>query len=663
MQRLWVINGNNINYDHDITASTLATLKQGVLEWFDVVGSWASATINPWKALIKCTRTNWETFMAYFQNTEALPVNLTGTKKVYISVDQAKIDNGLANNEDGTGIAEITTGASYPSWNYVALYDVVSWVITNDIENVSLTDEIIAQILWLVGEDFATIEYVDQKTAELWLVENISISDLVVMEDVLQGDIIRWLKNNLIWNQFSNIGDVVANTRLDGLVYFDWSYQDTIEFHCIKIWSTYENLVVEIQELNWNVVATGTIAPSVFDADTISTGLGLTSQSSSWNPNWVMSCWFRASENLFVYWFTSNGGNWPVWTVKQSWEERPFAVINNNYYFNYPMPLKNGEDMKVYRTSNYTHMAAFNWSWNGNRVVSKGTFFGSTWWNTTSAWYYNMSWIIAWQLKSVNFWTNISQWVAWLKRVVFRKWNSVVDTGWYYRIYGKSWQQAINSYRKYNGSVWSNTDLWVMIKWNGIPLITYSKMSASNINSLWWETIINKSPTSAWNKTIGTILWTADIPSVEWWKEYYCSNSWWLLSLVPWTVSRRIWVWQRTWKLFISWWSPKELWTSYAISINSGNSSLPKTTSTSIVLCDRDTSLSYNIWMYAWFEVLWLIQVSQDWAEWTNIVVANAWQTKTWTILIKEWYFVRGLLISPQLTYTWTATSTLSFTI
>ena len=53
--------------------------------------------------------------MVFFENTANVAVDLTGTKKVYILVDQGKLDDGSSNAEDGTGIASIQTSASYPA--------------------------------------------------------------------------------------------------------------------------------------------------------------------------------------------------------------------------------------------------------------------------------------------------------------------------------------------------------------------------------------------------------------------------------------------------------------------------------------------------------------------------------------------------------------------
>ena len=69
--------------------------------------------------------------MVFFENTANVVVDLTGTKKVYILVDQGKLDDGSSNAEDGTGIGSIQTGASWPASNYIPLASITGGVITD----------------------------------------------------------------------------------------------------------------------------------------------------------------------------------------------------------------------------------------------------------------------------------------------------------------------------------------------------------------------------------------------------------------------------------------------------------------------------------------------------------------------------------------------------
>lgn len=61
------------------------------------------------QAVIACQRSNGQKLMLYFESDEQVSIPSSGTFKVYIEVDQSKIDDGTNNAENGTGIAEIKT--------------------------------------------------------------------------------------------------------------------------------------------------------------------------------------------------------------------------------------------------------------------------------------------------------------------------------------------------------------------------------------------------------------------------------------------------------------------------------------------------------------------------------------------------------------------------
>ncbi len=84
------------------------------------------------EGFILCTRTNGQKIMVDYNNTSAVTIDTTGTKKVWIGISQSVVDDGSGNALDGTGIATIQTGASYPSANYIPLATIVSGAITDD---------------------------------------------------------------------------------------------------------------------------------------------------------------------------------------------------------------------------------------------------------------------------------------------------------------------------------------------------------------------------------------------------------------------------------------------------------------------------------------------------------------------------------------------------
>lgn len=128
MQRAWIINGENITQDKDLSNYFLSLAYVGVFEWLLV----EEDIVWVWKSIIECTRTNGEKVAVSFENTEAVVIDTSWTTKVYIEVNQAKLDDWSNNSEDWTGIAEIKTGASYPSGNYTKLASVTTWDITDE---------------------------------------------------------------------------------------------------------------------------------------------------------------------------------------------------------------------------------------------------------------------------------------------------------------------------------------------------------------------------------------------------------------------------------------------------------------------------------------------------------------------------------------------------
>ena len=61
------------------------------------------------QAIVPLVRSNGQKILAFFESDEVIDLPTTGDYKVYIEVDQSKIDFGGNNPEDGTGIASIKT--------------------------------------------------------------------------------------------------------------------------------------------------------------------------------------------------------------------------------------------------------------------------------------------------------------------------------------------------------------------------------------------------------------------------------------------------------------------------------------------------------------------------------------------------------------------------
>lgn len=132
-QQVSLLNGTNLNRDKDFTtlAKDILNNSQGIITGLQVT----SGQVSTGRCFIKCTRTSItpnEDVIVLFENNATVTIDTTGTKKVYILIDQAKINDWSANPLDGTTIGVITTWASYPAGNYIALASITGGVITDD---------------------------------------------------------------------------------------------------------------------------------------------------------------------------------------------------------------------------------------------------------------------------------------------------------------------------------------------------------------------------------------------------------------------------------------------------------------------------------------------------------------------------------------------------
>ena len=128
MQRLWNLNWENITYDHDISGLMRGLIDWGVIEGGTVVGN----KLQPVQAIVPLVRSNGQKILAFFESDEVIDLPTTGDYKVYIEVDQSKIDFGGNNAEDGTGIASIKTWPTLPSQNFLLLASAAGGVVKDE---------------------------------------------------------------------------------------------------------------------------------------------------------------------------------------------------------------------------------------------------------------------------------------------------------------------------------------------------------------------------------------------------------------------------------------------------------------------------------------------------------------------------------------------------
>lgn len=128
MQRIGNLNWENITYDHDISGLVRGLTDWGVIEGGTVVGN----KLQPVQAIVPLVRSNGQKILAFFESDEVIDLPTTGDYKVYIEVDQSKIDFGGNNPEDGTGIASIKTWPTLPSQNFLLLASVTAGQVKDE---------------------------------------------------------------------------------------------------------------------------------------------------------------------------------------------------------------------------------------------------------------------------------------------------------------------------------------------------------------------------------------------------------------------------------------------------------------------------------------------------------------------------------------------------
>ena len=132
-QILSLIAWSSKTYDHQASAIHRAVFAGScVLRWINSELEVVSGKVKSGSAFIFYTRTNGEKGVAYFENSADVNITTTGTKKVFIKIDQTKLDDGSTNAVDGSGIASIQTDTVYPSSNYVPLASITGGVITDE---------------------------------------------------------------------------------------------------------------------------------------------------------------------------------------------------------------------------------------------------------------------------------------------------------------------------------------------------------------------------------------------------------------------------------------------------------------------------------------------------------------------------------------------------
>lgn len=216
MQRIGVLNGNNITYDHDLAGLVRWLTDWGVIQGGEVSGN----KVQPVQAVIACQRSNGQKLMLYFESDEQVAIPSSGTFKVYIEVEQSKIDDGTGNAENGTGIASIKTWPTLPSQNTLLLASVEEWIVKDE-RNLIPKIQSVAQRTESLESKLTTAEGQISQLVEGGTPDRLEISWVVcsaISKDTIQtvGEKFKKLKMVFAsWNSYQ---------YYLGIKFFDWNW-------------------------------------------------------------------------------------------------------------------------------------------------------------------------------------------------------------------------------------------------------------------------------------------------------------------------------------------------------------------------------------------------------------------------------------------------------
>ena len=245
MQRIGNLNWENITYDHDISGLMRGLIDWGVIEGGTVVGN----KLQPVQAIVPLVRSNGQKILAFFESDEVIDLPTTGDYKVYIEVDQSKIDFWGNNAEDGTGIASIKTWPTLPSQNFLLLASVTSWVAKDERnlipkvgqiaqrttvleEKVSQAEEKVGKLEEAGAPGYLSIKWYSKEDIALW--------DMVVVDNPNVGELSATI--------MLSVGDVEENQELHIQRIGSWQQLSSIKIPLQKIGNPSDGLLIQVMK-------------------------------------------------------------------------------------------------------------------------------------------------------------------------------------------------------------------------------------------------------------------------------------------------------------------------------------------------------------------------------------------------------------------------------
>ena len=276
MLRTALLWGNTITLDADLSKYIETVSDQWVIEGLEV----SSNSVAPGKAWVKATRSNGETIMTLVQNTEALSVDTSGTKKIWLEIRQEAIDNGLLNNEDWTWIASIKTWPTLPSQNFLLLASVAENIVKDE-RNLIPKIQSVAQKTSVLEEKMTTAEGQISQLAEAGAVDHLEESGIVGEKYTLENQLFKQYTPKAEDSTVAiNIGENDKNKEIHIQRVGSWSASNQLKLKLKKFWAPTTSVIVEVRKwikvdvnnkeayrYGWEVIASTAIAYTEFTTD------------------------------------------------------------------------------------------------------------------------------------------------------------------------------------------------------------------------------------------------------------------------------------------------------------------------------------------------------------------------------------------------------------
>lgn len=479
MLRCGVLNWNNITYDKDFSIFINAILEGGI-----VSGFWlTTSTVAIGKAILKAVRTNWEIVTVSIENTQNITIDTTWTKKVYLTINQSKLDDWAGNNIDWTEIITIATWANYPSINYIPLASITSWVITDERSFISFKWNVLKKWAWAWK-----ISYYDWSGNEVelamwsnwkvllsnWTWNAPSWGDVTIPDTVIFP----------LWDWSDWAVTISTNTTLTRNMYYssltinNGIVLDPNGYIIFCSWTITNNWIIR---RNWNAWSIGWNASTWADtfwawATALNSWLlwWCVGWANWWNGqifgSWAWLVWTNGDNANFTYvkwwvsWWNAVAGNpWAGW-AGWNWNQMQIYDNKNIFLSNILNYLANLLPIKISwwagwgggNSASTSSWVGYRWAggWGGGWswwviAIFCNSFLWSTWiveakwWNWWNWWYTPTYNYYGWWWGGGNWWLII----LWVKDKNFtNKWTITVTggTGWTLQSWTASWANGNN---------------------------------------------------------------------------------------------------------------------------------------------------------------------------------------------------------------------------